>query len=148
MSTRRIILALGAIVLFCVLAAGFFFLSSPYLRFRYKSTSYYSEVAHACDSVLQQHPVSSKDTATFNSGMVLPYTLSISLGDVSLPKIISALHPDMILVSTNGVWIEIPPGRTGGFAVTWGPDNLRTNHWALQAGGDGLVKTVYEESKP
>jgi hypothetical protein len=148
MRTRKIILALGAIVLFCIMAGGFFYLSSPHLRFRHKSAGYYSEVAHACDSVLQQHPVGSNDSVVFNSGMTLPYTKALSVSDGTLPKIISALHPDMILISTNRVWIEIPPERMGGFVITWEPDDMRTNHWALQSGGDGLVTTVYEATKP
>ncbi len=148
MRTRRILLALGAIVIFCIVAVVLFIGSSPYLRFTHKGIGYYSEVAHACDSVLQQHQVSSNDTVTLNSGMVLPYTQKLSGSDASLPKIIGALHPSEILVSSNRVFIEIPPERMGGFAVIWERDEMRTNYWALQSNGDGLVKTVYEESRP
>jgi len=70
MRTRRILLALGVIVIFCIVAVVLFIGSSPYLRFMHKGIGYYSEVAHACDSVLQQHQVSSNDTVSLNSGMV------------------------------------------------------------------------------
>jgi hypothetical protein len=143
-----IVVVIGAILLFGIAFLIVPLLSSHYLRFMGKDTAYYTEVAHACDLIMQQHPVSSNDTITLYSHMVLPYTMKLSGRDTSLPKIIRALHPDMILVSTNRVWIEIPPERMGGFVITWERDDMRTNYWALQSNGDGLVKTVYEESRP
>ena len=148
MRAPRIILAvvIGAILLF-----GFgilrFALTSPYLRFMGKDASYFAEVAHGCDLVLRQHPVSSNDTAVVY-GESLPYRAKLSGHEPSLPKIIRALHPDMIVVSTNRVAIEIPPNHMGGFVVTWEPDDMRTNLWVLQSNGDGLIKTVYEERRP
>jgi len=141
-------LALGVIVAVCVAVMAFVFHPSPYLRFMHKDAGYYSEIAHACDSIMVQHPPSSTDSVTLYGHMVLPFTLKLSGGDPSLPKIIRALHADHILVSTNRVFIDIPPERMGGFGVIWERDEMRANYWTLQSNGDGLVKTVYEESRP
>jgi hypothetical protein len=137
-----------AVVLFSGLAfLAFTLFSSRYLRFMGKDKTYYSDVAHACDLILHQHPVRSNDTVTLYEHMTLPYTIKLSGCDTSLPKIIKALHPDSILVSTNRVFIDIPPERMGGFGVIWEQDETRSNYWTLKSNGDGLVKTVYEELK-
>jgi len=138
----------GAVLLLGTVFLAVPLFSSRYLQFMGKDTAYYTDIAHACDLVLQQHPVSSNDTVTLYSHMSLPYTKKLSGEEASLPKIIRALHPDEILVSSNRVWIEIPPERMGGFVITWEPGDMHTNYWALQSNGDGLVKTVYEESRP
>jgi hypothetical protein len=140
-------LALAVIVVVCITVASFVIRPSPYLRFMHRDIRYYSEVAHACDAIMAQHPASSTDSVALSGHMVLPYTLKVSGSDPSLPEIIRALHADHILVSTNRVFIDIPPERMGGFGVIWERDEMRTNHWTLQSNGDGLVKTVYEESR-
>jgi len=150
MRTFKII---SGLVFGVILLCGLAFLLVPgfhsrYLRFMGKDAAYYTEVAHACDSIMVQHPPSSTDSVTLYAHMVLPYTLKLSGSDPSLPKIIRALHADHILVSTNRVFIDIPPERMGGFGVIWERDEMRTNYWTLQSNGDGLVKTVYEESRP
>ena len=141
-------LVVGAVLVCGVVFLAFTLFSSRYLRFMGKDVAYFTEVAHACDSIMVQHPPSSTDFVTLYAHMVLPYTLKLSGSDPSLPKIIRALHADHILVSTNRVFIDIPPERMGGFGVIWERDEMRTNHWTLQSNGDGLVKTVYEESRP
>ena len=141
-------LVVGAVLVCGVVFLAFTLFSSRYLRFMGKDVAYFTEVAHACDSIMAQHPPSSTDSVTLYGHMVLPYTLKLSGSDPSLPKIIRALHADHILVSTNRVFIDIPPERMGGFGVIWERDEMRTNHWTLQSNGDGLVKTVYEESRP
>lgn len=113
-----------------------------------KDNTYYSEVARACDSILNQHPVSSNDIVKLHGQMMLPYTIRLSGRDASLPKIIKALHPDSILVSTNRVFIDISPERAGGFGVLWEQDEMRSNYWILKSSGDGMVKTVYGERRP
>jgi len=80
--------------------------------------------------------------------MTLSYTIKLSGREPSLPKIIKALHPDMVLVSTNRVFIEIPPERMGGFGINWEPDDTRSNYWTLESNGDGLVTSVYAERRP
>jgi len=148
MRTLRTIygLAVGAILLFGLAFLLFPRFHSRYLRFMAKNPAYYSEVAHACDLVMQQHPVSSNDTVALYRDMTLTYTTKLSGQEVSLPKIIRALHPDMILVSTNRVWIVIP--EMGGFGLTWEQDESRNGYWTLQSHAEGLTKTVYEERKP
>jgi hypothetical protein len=108
-----------------------------------KDSSYYSQVAHACDSLLREHPVSSSNSVTLYEGMTFPFTLKLSGNDKSLPKIIRALHPDCILISSNRVVIDILPLPHGGFGVIWRQDDLKTNQWILQSNGE----TVYQESK-
>lgn len=138
---------MGVIFLWVLLFSVFSPFSSPYLRFMSKDRAYFSQLAHACDSILQQQPVSSKDTVTLYPGMVLSNTMKLSGHESSLPKIISRLHPDMILVSTNSVFIEIPPERMGGFGISWEKDDMRSNYWTLESNGDGQMKKVYEERR-
>jgi hypothetical protein len=142
----------SGIVIAAILLSGLSLLAnmlvSPYLKFMGKDAVYYSKVANACDLIMRQHPVSSNDTVTLYGDMVRPYTIKLSVHDSTLPRIIRGLYPDMILVSSNGVSIEIPPEHMGGFVVGWGPDDMRTNYWALWSNGDGLEKTVYEERRP
>ena len=103
--------------------------SSPYLRFTHKGIGYYSEVAHACDSVLQQHQglASNEEPGDTQFGDGIAIYAEVSGSDASLPKIIGALpYPSEILVSSNRVFIEIPPECMGGFAVIWERDETRT----------------------
>ena len=134
----------------CAVALVFFtvtLMSSRYLAFMHRDAAYFSDVAHACDAIRLQHPPGSNDSVTLYGKMTLSCTLKVSGRDPSLPMIIRALHPDHILVSTNRVFIDIPPERAGGFAVIWQLDENQPDRWTLQTSGDGLVKTVYEERK-
>ena len=120
-------LVVGVIALCVLVLLAVTLFSSRYLRFMAKDKAYFSEVAHACDSILRHHPVSSNDTVTLYGHMSLPYTMKLSGHDGSLPKIIKRLHPDMVLISTNRVLIDIPPERMGGFVITWEADHLHSN---------------------
>jgi len=140
-----LIIAVIVIVGFAALMFPFLFMPSPYLSFMGKDTKYYAQVAHACDSLFQQHPVSSNNSVALYPGMVLPFTLRLSGQDASLPKIIRALHPNEILVSSNRIYIEIPPERMGGFSVIWERTGQNTNQGILQANGKGFDETVYQE---
>ncbi len=149
MRVPRIILAMaaGLCVLLCIGLVALYVLPSPYLRFMGRDIRYYSEVASACDLVLREHPVSSNDSVELYRGMFLPCTKRLSGRDVKLPKVIRSLRPDYLLVSSNRVYIWIPPERMGGFGVIWEQDEMRTNYWTLQSNGDGLQKTVYEAAR-
>ncbi|MDB6020809.1 MAG: hypothetical protein JWQ04_666 [Pedosphaera sp.] len=142
------VIAAVVIVSFAFLKFPFLFMPSPYLRFMDKDITYYTEVAHACDLLVRQHPVSSTNSVELYKGMVLPFTLRLSGQDASLPKIIKALHPQEILVSSNRLVITIPPERMGGFDVFWKQDDLQTNQWILESNVEGLGKIVYQETKP
>jgi hypothetical protein len=149
---RKIKIIIGTVVgvgLFCGLTVLIFttLFASPYLKFMGKGSTYYLQVAHACGSIIAQHPVNATDSVTLYSHMVLPCTIKLSGSDASLPKIVRVLHADMILVSTNRVLIEVPPEKMGGFVITWEPDDIRGNYWVLQSNRDGLVNTVYEENR-
>jgi hypothetical protein len=140
-------LAVGVVLFLGLVFLAVTSFSSRYLQFMAEDKTYFAEVAHACDSILREHPVTSKDTVTLFGHLSLPDTVKLSAQDSSLPKVIRALHPDMILVSTNRVFIEIPPERMGGFTIAWKQDDMRSNYRVLQSNGDGLVKTVYEENE-
>ncbi len=85
---------------------------SPYIRFMGKAPSYYTQFAHACDSLMQQHPIGVAGFA------------ELSPSDTMLPAIIRELHARKVRVSTNGVSILVGVGR-GGFGISWGPDDTR-----------------------
>ncbi len=112
----------------------------------HRSTGYYSQIAHACDSVYQQHPVSSNNIVRFTRLIVVPFRIRLSGNDPSLPRAIKQLNPDWVMVGTNFVSLGIPPERMGGFGVIW--KQLGQKQWALQADGDGVLTTVYQERRP
>src|SRR5581483_2657406 len=72
-----------------------------YLRFMHRSHSYYANVAHACDSVFREHPVSSNDVIRFTSTIVATYRIRLSGKDPALPKAIKQLHADWVMVGSN-----------------------------------------------
>jgi hypothetical protein len=149
MRTPKVILGfVFAVVLLSGLAfLAFALFSSRYLRFMHKDNTYYSAIAHACDSILLEHPVTSNDVVRFSSHIVVPFRMRISGNDSSLPNIIRQLHPDFVLIGSNYISLTIPPERMGGFGVSWKQDEMRSNYWILESDGDGLVKTLYEEYK-
>lgn len=147
MRVTKIIVCLAVFAILILFASALF--SSRYLRFMRKDSAYYSQVAHACDEIMQQHPVLGfNNSVTVTSNIVLVDTLRLSGRDPSLPQIIRALHPDRIVISANRVFIDIPPERGRGFGLIWEHGDLATNNWVLQTAGDGLVKTVYSERRP
>jgi hypothetical protein len=146
MRSVKIILGLAVFAILIFYTVGLF--SSRYLRFMHEDTAYYSQVAHACDAIMQQHPLNFGGSTALSSNMMLLDTLKLSGRDPSLPEIIRALHPDRISVSANQVFINIPPERGGGFGLIWKHGDLETNNWVLQTGADGLIKTVYSERRP
>jgi hypothetical protein len=149
MRALKIILGVASVAILLLYPLFAFWLCPyRYLRFMHRDTAYYTQVAHACDVIKQQHPVSPYDSVTLSSGLVLPYTLKLSGGDPSLPKIIRALHANPILVSTNRVWMKVAAewGRAG-FGLIWEREEMVTNNWALSTAAEGLSKTVYEEPR-
>src|SRR5689334_17377701 len=63
-------------------------LDSPYGRFMHKSQRYYTELAHACDTVIQQHPLGTSATILQISGTTNTWAfIKIPGTDPSLPKI-------------------------------------------------------------
>jgi hypothetical protein len=140
-------IAMVVIMSFGFLEFPYLFMPSPYLGFMRQGTNYYSKMAQACDLVLKQHRPTAADSVQLYEGMILPCTLRISNDDQTLPKIIRKLQPVEVLVSTNRVWMEIPPERMGGFGLVWEQDDLQSNVWNLYASAEGPKEIVYQKKK-
>ena len=130
MRIARIILALVAASVVVVLFL--WSVRSPYIRFMDKSPQYYSDLAHACDSVLAQHPLRTNDL------------FKVLGSDSSVPSIIRHLHPSGITVSSNRVYIMV---GVRDFGISWQLQDGRTNTWAMDTFAEGLEKVVYVETR-
>jgi hypothetical protein len=142
----------GALIYFSPVGPG-----SPYRRFHARDSAYYSRLAHACDSVLQQHPQFAKHSQ--GSGKQLPASMlwmdandvlweqvRLSPQDPSLPDAVRALHPDEILLAPRRVFLGFGVGRVG-WSIIWEQDEIQTNTCTLQSNAEGLVKKVYAEAR-
>jgi hypothetical protein len=120
-------------------------LQSSYLRFVGKDSAYYREFADACDLLLQQHPVGTNDWV-YRHGLRSPEnSVQIRVTDPSLPRIIRALGPEEVVLSSNRVFILVGVGR-GAFGITWAQDS-GPNGWSLRTCAENLEKTHYETTK-
>jgi len=120
-------------------------LTSDYLRFMGKDQRYYSDLARACDLVLQQHPLGTNATTLPIVDSDVPYVfIRIPGHDRSLPRIIRDLDPESVIVSSNRVHISVGVGR-GGFGITWEPHD--GSHWGIVTYAEGLVRGVYVETR-
>lgn len=122
-----------------------FALQSSYLRFVEKDTAYYRQFADGCDLLLQKHPIGTNDWVMRHGYRSPENSIQLSGNDASLPKIIRALHPENIVISSNRVFVGVGVGR-GGFGIVWEQDS-GTNGWSLQTFAEGLVKTHYKTTK-
>ena len=152
------------LILFGLAFAAVFFLfyfnlgpGSPYHRFHNRDANYYSGLAHACDRILQQHPhFSQHKEASTKQGERIPMWMDandvlwdqtrLSLNDPSLPDAVRRLRPDKIYLTPRRVFIGFGVGR-GAWAIIWEQDEMQTNQWTLHSNAEGLVKTVYVETK-
>jgi hypothetical protein len=133
-----IIGVVAALVFFGPLGPG-----SKYNRFMAKDPAFYSQVAHACDSILKQHPIGSRPLQPFHA---LPGAFSLSAQDASLPPIIRSLHPDTVVLSSNHVYVGFGVGRLA-WGIIWEQDEDRTNSWSLSTNADGLERKLYAEAR-
>ena len=101
-----------------------------------RSAAYYSQLAHACDAVLQATPLEENALC------------QVLLDKSSVPKIIRDLHPKCLWLSFDSVTIDIGQGNEG-FWVGWGPDRTGTNMhlWTLVANVRGSQNVVYAEAR-
>jgi hypothetical protein len=147
-----------AFVFICLIGFALFVYYNPdgpfaYGRFHLRSSEYYSQLAHDCDSLLKQHQTFSKhptsqelkDSYAFwmDTNNVLWEDNKVSVNDPSLPKIIRSLHPHEILIEPKRVLIEI--GFRPNFVIIWGESDTRTNVWTLATDGEGLETALYSE---
>ncbi len=134
MTTRFAILALSIVVCGCSItqknpqehSVGAWFVRQP--------PSYYSNLAYACDAVLRAQPVP-QDSLYF-----------VKLGESSLPKLITDLHPREVVLTSTTVSIGYSAGNDG-FWIGWGPDEGNTNLWTLEANLKGGRKAFYAETR-
>jgi hypothetical protein len=139
----RQIATVGVIILgVCLLLRA---LQSDYLRFTGRSADYYREFAAACELLLQQHPIGTNDWA-YKHGHKLPQNaIQLPRKDPTVPKIIRALGPEDIILSSNRVHIAVGVGR-GGFGIVWEQDRGESG-WSLRTYAEGLEKKHYEVIK-
>ena len=125
-----------------------FALQSPYLRFTQRDSAYYRQFADACDSLLQQHPIGTNDWVYRRGVKSQENSIEIFGKDPSLPRIIRALGPDYIVISSNRVFIGVGVRRHafGAFGMTWSQDE-GSNGWSLRTYAESLEKTLYETTK-
>jgi hypothetical protein len=139
MRSRRNLISSAFAVLFvlALFAAPYCFFNADYLRFKYQNAEYHARFGEACDLLLTQHPLGTKE------GIMLSGTTT------PLPAIISALHPVRIELSSNFVWIGVHEGHIGGLCIIWKPqwvpqDQAQTNTWNLSiTSGEGPQEIVY-----
>ena len=107
-SSMRAIYIIASLILLLACASGLFFLSpflTQYYRFQHKSDTYYIALTKACDSLIANYPLGTNRYA------------ELSIGNASLPKIITDLQPLKIKISSNCVWIL--HGGSIEFGITW-----------------------------
>ncbi len=106
-------------------------LNPQYFGLQRKSAKWYAEFTAACDSVLAQHPLGTNETIT------------LSVTDPSLPKIITALHPIMIHVGHDRFWMLLGSYSHAGFGLTWDPQWDNTNVWVLHTTAESVDTVLY-----
>src|SRR3954469_17420072 len=142
MRTARIVV-LAALV-FGVAFWALFGRQAAYRHFSRMDSGYYRQLADACDSLLQQHPVGTNDWVSPTGHGSPENAIQISGSDPALPKLIRDLNPDKITVHPNRVFIGVP---NGGFAIIWGQSDKGTNWWHLRVYAGDEKKTLYETTK-
>lgn len=71
-------------------------------------------------------------------------SVEISGKDPSLPKIIRALGPEHVTLSSNRVHISVGEGR-GGFGILWEQD-IGQKGWSLRTYAESLERTHYQSA--
>jgi len=107
-------------------------LKSPYLRFIEKDQKYYSDVARACDLMLQRHPLGTNEV------------IQLPIRDVSVPSVIHDLHPSAITLSSNRVHVMVGVRDVG---MSWEALDGDTNSWVLNVYPEGPGKALYVEKR-
>jgi hypothetical protein len=134
MMTRIAALALGVMMCGCSVSHRKAQETSLEAWFIHQSPSYYSNLAHACDEVLQAAPVA-------NGAFYF-----VSLSNSTLPKLIADLHPRELVLTSTSVSIGYTRGNDG-FWVGWGADRANSNQWTLEANLKGGRTTFYTETR-
>ena len=130
---KIILITLSIPVAVCLLVGvALWWTKSPYIRFVEKDQTYYSQVARACDLILEQHPLGT------NEFIRLPD------GDASVPSIIRDLHPSEVTISSNRVHVIVGVRE---FGMSWEAQEGDTNSWVLNVYPEGQGKALYEKRR-
>ena len=120
-------------------------LTSDYLHFMGKDRQYYSDLARACDLVLERHPLGTNATSVPVVGSDVPYVfIRIPGDDPLLPQVIRDLDPEHVTVSSNRVHIVVGVGR-GAFGIAWEPRD--GPHWGIVTYAESLERVAYVEAR-
>lgn len=101
-------------------------------RVAHQNSSYYADLAKACDFFLKNEKLDSNAFYVCNS---------TNLAAAHLPSIITDLKPDEIVYTTEGVSLGL--GKNSW--IGWDRDKSRTNIWKMTISDHGKVKIVHEE---
>lgn len=93
--------------------------SPTYLSFTARSSTYYANIAGACDTLLL------KTAGLANGERKIPGNSN------ELPEILRELRPQYVVVSTNGVFLLIGVGR-GGYGIIWTRSDTPDSTWQLK----------------
>lgn len=125
------VFSLGGLVLFTRSSTG---TKSSYEDFASRQTSYFAEVAHACDSLLTAH-----------QGMTNRF-LKLAGNAQSLPDAVRRLNASEVRVYPNRVWIGFDAEKDA-FAILWEAQSDDPQSWTLITDLDGYLNPVYVERK-
>jgi hypothetical protein len=129
---------------------------SRYRRLNRRELDYYSRLAHACDSVLRQHPHFTRHSEPVRAGElplvwidadnVVWNQIQLSPHDSSLPDIVQELHADEISLAPNRVFIGFGVGRAA-WSFLWEQDERQTNNWTLYSNAEGYKRILFIGAK-
>jgi hypothetical protein len=133
MRRLKVILVVGLLALAFVSVWLFLGLryAADYKRFQTQGTGYYSRVAAACQSILEQHPMPS---VGLSPDPERAGWFSVP-ADQALPPTIRALNPDVLRVSTNRAYIGFRGAARLHWGIAWFQREDTTNCWALESVG-------------
>ena len=134
MKSATWLLAVMLCLLFCGCANQLAQINENYTirRVEHQNTSYYADLAKACDFFLKNETLDSN---------ALYICDSTNLAAAHLPSIITDLKPVEIAYTVEGVSIAL--GKDSWIA--WGRDRSRTNMWEMTINDHGKIKIVHEE---
>jgi hypothetical protein len=145
MSPRLAVLAaLTATAIVLVLITWRFIATQPWARYRgflHRDPGYYSEIVAACEKVLADPPNAIIGDRTLSGDR------TIDSIDPSLPPAVAHLHPTLILLNTNRVYLRIGPMTKFGWGINWGQDDMDESLCELSANGDGVRTVLFSRRK-
>lgn len=103
--------------------------ASDYRRFRAQDNGYYSQVAEACEAILRQHPAPFVGLSP-DPDPARPGYFRVPADD-ALPRILGALAPDVLSISTNSAYVGFGGVARLHWGIVWLQDEDSSNCWTL-----------------